>query len=88
MLGLGNVLMGGALAALAGLMHILNVLPALLVIPVFYLLQHRVRHAFLHGLLAGTVTGCVYLGLYGPRVVAEIFSNGSDQPEGGLNPAN
>ena len=84
---LGNVLMGGALAALAGLMHILNVLPALLVIPVFYLLQHRVRHAFLHGLLAGTVTGCVYLGLYGPRVVAEIFSNGSDQPEGGLNPA-
>ena len=82
---LGNVLLGGALAALACLMHILNVLPALLAIPVFYLLQHRIRHACLHGLLAGTATGIVYLGFYGSRVLAEIFSTGSDQPEGGLS---
>ncbi len=82
---LANVIAGALLAALACLMHLLNVLPALAAIPLFYLLQRRVRDALLHGLLAGGLTGGIYLALFGTRVVAEIFDVGSDQPEGGLH---
>jgi ABC-type methionine transport system permease subunit len=81
---LRNVLLSGALAALACLMHLLNVLPALAAIPVFYLAQRRFRAAIAHGLLAGGLTGVTYLAFYGSRVLTEIFGTSADQPEGGL----
>ncbi|MCX7007870.1 MAG: hypothetical protein NTY53_11600 [Kiritimatiellaeota bacterium] len=84
---LANVMIGAILAALACLMHLLNILPALAALPLFYLLQRRIRDAVRHVLLAGAVTGAVYLAIFGSQVVTEIFSAGPDQPEGGLHAA-
>ena len=80
-----NAILSGILAAFACLMHILNVLPALAAIPVFYLAQRRFRDAITHGLVAGALTGTTYLAFYGSRVLAEIFGLGADQPEGGCS---
>jgi hypothetical protein len=82
-----NIVLGAILAALACLMHLLNVLPALVALPLFHLLQRRVRAAVLHVLLTGAVAGAVYGAAFGTSVVTQIFSAGSDQPEGGLHAA-
>ncbi len=78
-----NVMLGAVLAALAGLMHLLNIVPALAALPLFYVLQRRGRDAALHALLAGALTGAVYLAVFGASFVSEIFKAGADQPEGG-----
>ncbi len=83
-----NLLLGALFASLACLMHLLNVLPALVALPLFYLLQRRWRDAVLHGALAGGLTGAVYLALFGSRVATAIFAVGADQPEGGFATAN
>ncbi|TAN38998.1 MAG: DUF2723 domain-containing protein [Verrucomicrobia bacterium] len=82
---LRNAVLSGVLAALGCLMHILNVLPALVAIPIFHLTQRRFRNAITHGLVAGTLTSATYLAFYGARVLTEIFGPSADQPEGGFS---
>ena len=84
---LRNTILSGVLAAFSCLMHILNVLPALIVLPLFLLTQRRIRHAFVYGVLAGSLTGAVYFVLFGSRIIAEIFATSAGQPEGGLSAA-
>jgi hypothetical protein len=79
-----NVILGAVLAALACLLHLLNVVPALIALPVFYLLEHRRLDALVHLAVVGGLTAVAYLACFGAGVVQAVLAVGADQPEGGL----
>ncbi|MDF7799789.1 hypothetical protein P4C99_09950 [Pontiellaceae bacterium B1224] len=49
----GNVCWGAAVSALGILVHLLNLIPLLLIIPLYYLLSKDWKKALLHGVLTG-----------------------------------